>query len=532
MRRVSLWGSIAVLAAIVLVPASAAGAGNGSQPAAKGGLDCNGFSPLQTTYRQLWCTEIAANDENGFEDNGHYVGHDEPDIGFFSNQHGSANSMSYTTILPRDPLSTPTVAFGGSTSMFELTPAIWFGMTLCDNESYPVGTKICTPDSDSNIQVPPRADHAGAAFMELQLYPPGYAPVISCDNVHWCAALTIDSLQANFGGLHGPGSPPNALANPNCAEPVNFAFLTHSGRPVGPPGPDKQTAKTFTPARDVLLMNAGDTLRVSMHDTAAGFFTEIDDVTTGDRGLMTASVQNRFRHILWDPVKFTCKGAPYAFHPMYDTARPPLPNGQPTAWTTWAAHTDNIAYDVETGHFEPPDAADDANLPTNQQGTPEDAPCFTIPPIPGCLGSDADFDGYPYHAGDWPNGRSSTPTPTYVSSPKTPSGAAGEGAYSIARFETDLPRIEEANNGATLACDHHTGAGCSNPPPGAFYPWYHLLTPPSGPSCAWALTDDGVPGTLDNFGGEQAAWGPLETTDYGFDVRIHNFARTIDNPCP
>ena len=181
MRGVSLWGSIAVLAAIVLVPASAAGAGNGSQPAAKGGLDCNGFSPLQTTYRQLWCTEIAANDENGFEDNGHYVGHDEPDIGFFSNRHGSANSMSYTTILPRDPLSTPTVAFGGSTSMFELTPAIWFGMTLCDNESYPEGTKICTPDSDSNIQVPPRPDHAGAAFMELQLYPPGYAPIISCD---------------------------------------------------------------------------------------------------------------------------------------------------------------------------------------------------------------------------------------------------------------------------------------------------------------------------------------------------------------
>jgi hypothetical protein len=41
-------------------------------------LDCNGFSPLQTTFRQLWCPEIAANDENGFEDNGHYVGHDEP----------------------------------------------------------------------------------------------------------------------------------------------------------------------------------------------------------------------------------------------------------------------------------------------------------------------------------------------------------------------------------------------------------------------------------------------------------------------
>ena len=355
-------------------PASAAGAGNGSQPAAKGGLDCNGFSPLQTTYRQLWCTEIAANDENGFEDNGHYVGHDEPDIGFFSNRHGSANSMSYTTILPRDP---PFDADGRLRRLdidVRADPRDLVRHDAVRQRELPRGHEICTPDSDSNVQVPPRPDHAGAAFMELQLYPPGYAPIISCDNVHWCAALTIDSLQANFGGLHGPGSPPNALANPNCVEPVNFAFLTHSGRPVGPPGPDKQTAKTFTPTRDVLLMNAGDTLRVSMHDTAAGFFTEIDDVTTGDHGVMTASVQNRFRHILWDPVKFTCKGAPYAFHPMYDTARPPLPNGQPTAWTTWAAHTDNIAYDVETGHFEPPTRRTMRTSPPTSRATGGRAP--------------------------------------------------------------------------------------------------------------------------------------------------------------
>ena len=41
-------------------------------------------------------------------------------------------------------------------------------------------------------------------------------------------------------------------------------------------------------------------------------------------------------------------------------------------------------------------------------------------------------------------------------------------------------RSEEADNGGTLPCDHHTGAGCTNPPPGAFYPWYHLLRPPTG----------------------------------------------------
>ena len=91
---------------------------------------------------------------------------------------------------------------------------------------------------------------------------------------------------------------------------------------------------------------------------------------------MVASVRNGFRHILWDPVNFTCNGRPYAFHAMYDRALPPLPNGQPTAWTTWSAHTDNVAYDVETGHFEPPDAATD-------QPTVDDPPCFTGPLIPG-----------------------------------------------------------------------------------------------------------------------------------------------------
>jgi hypothetical protein len=52
--------------------------------------------------------------------------------------------------------------------------------------------------------------------MELQFYPPGEAPFvdsISCDNAHWCAALTIDS----------PGCTLNsATCNPNWTEPVNF----------------------------------------------------------------------------------------------------------------------------------------------------------------------------------------------------------------------------------------------------------------------------------------------------------------------
>lgn len=97
-----------------------------------------------------------------------------------------------------------------------------------------------------------------------------------------------------------------------------------------------------------------------------------------------------------------------------------------------------------------------------------------------------------------------------------------------------MPRIEEANNGGGLSCDHHTGAGCTNPPRGAFYPWYHLFNPPASlGSCAWGLSNDGLSNQTNNFGGETAAWGPLEVTNYGFDTRIHNFARILStNPCP
>jgi hypothetical protein len=65
---------------------------------------------------------------------------------------------------------------------------------------------------------------------------------------HWCAALTIDSLQANFDF---------SVLNGNCVEPVNFGFLTHTGKPVAPPGPDQITRRTFIPTRNVLAIKVG-----------------------------------------------------------------------------------------------------------------------------------------------------------------------------------------------------------------------------------------------------------------------------------
>jgi hypothetical protein len=78
-----------------------------------------------------------------------------------------------------------------------------------------------------------------------------------------------------------------------------------------------------------------------------------------------------------------------------------------------------------------------------------------------------------------------------------------------------------------------TGGHCTNPPPGAqFYPWYHLASIGQAQTkCAWTISDD-LPNQITNFGGERAAWGPLELTDYGFDLRYHNFANSTANPCP
>jgi hypothetical protein len=57
---------------------------------------------------------------------------------------------------------------------FELHPAFWFGMAMCDTQSYPNTQSTCPPDSDSNIVDPTQTIKApGAAFMELQFLSAG-----------------------------------------------------------------------------------------------------------------------------------------------------------------------------------------------------------------------------------------------------------------------------------------------------------------------------------------------------------------------
>jgi hypothetical protein len=430
---------------------------------AVGNLDCNGLSKVQTPLRpQMICADFKGDyDHRGF-DNGRYIGHDEPSMEFFSALPRSGSSIQWDFTLPVErPLP--------ATQTFENMAAIWFAMAMCDSNSFPNGP--CIPASDENTP----AD-AGSAFMELQLYPPGFPPFItqiSCDLQHWCAALNIDSLEVDSTGN----------VNPNCTEPVNFAWLATDGVPTGPPNPANANAATFTPNGHTLLMNQGDHLHITITDTPSGLLTRIDDLTTGQSGYMVASGKNGFQNT--DPN--TCAGTNYNFHPEYSTAR--FGNFVP-----WAALQANVNIAVEIGHFTPG---------ANGDGDADDAPCFPGPTVAGCynlaIGGDLDFDGTSYLA-DWPNGTLHNATSFALRSvhgggvgPLSRSEDGYTQPYPIIQIETDVSASEQT-------CQTN-GVGCDVPPVGAkFYPFYALTGSSDAGNCA-LLFGNFSGGGVDNFGG-------------------------------
>jgi hypothetical protein len=267
-----------------------------------GGLDCNGHSKIQKPLRpQDSCTDVRGDYGERAYDNGYYIGHDEPSIGFISTVPHSGNDVQWEFTLPRErPLP--------ATQSFENFIAFWFAMALCDpNSGFVRGP--CIPDSDLNNPF-----LAGSAFLEMQFYPPGNPPFItqiSCDLTHWCASLHINSLENMDTGV----------LNPNCSETTNFAFIQRDGIPTGPPGPNNINFSSVTPNAQTLLMNQGDRLRVTIKDipgdTFGGVFTGIEDLSTGQSGFMIASAHNGYQTT--DPN--TCAGTDFSFHPEYDTAK-------------------------------------------------------------------------------------------------------------------------------------------------------------------------------------------------------------------
>ena len=171
-------------------------------------------TPLCVLHPQL-CTEV--NNPVSYNGYSYPSGHDEPSLLFYSNAPGSGNSDLYHLTLPNDPPTPPNDNATGGTWNFQLHPAFWFGMAMCDDQSAPnvggsavAGPQIpCTPDSDKNIFASTNPNSAkymgktpGTAFMEMQFYPPGWGNVgtgVSCgpNNTQWCAALNIDSFSSN-----------------------------------------------------------------------------------------------------------------------------------------------------------------------------------------------------------------------------------------------------------------------------------------------------------------------------------------------
>jgi hypothetical protein len=473
------------------------------RPNRVGELDCNGHSTIQRPVtRRLSCTDVRGilGHYHRFYDNGHYIGHDEPSIRFLSNRPGSGGNVTFTETLPRDPAAMPTVNHPGHdvTHWFELSVAPWFGMSICDPRSYP--QRNCTPNSDTN------APHGafpggGAAFMEMQFYPPGFSPfagAISCNSNHqWCAALNIDSLEASAAGN----------INLGCIEPVNFAFIQRNGVPAGPPGPNTSNGATFTPNRQTLMMNPGDVIRTHMFDASIGhgqhaFKVTVSDLTTGQSGFMVASAANGFMNTS----VFDCSSRPFNFQPLFNTARVQNSIG-------WSVLLSGILTQYEIGHFEPCSrltkpvghgagkfwqfchgAYENAGPPDGTQPSQEltDAPCYpkgfthggTTPPdqVTGCAdfftqNGDLDFDGTPYYA-DWPNSTTPNlwPSPFLQQQPRTLGGAR----YSKIQFETDAPASE------INTCAPDTPRGCAVPPPhspGHFYPYYTQAK--VGGLCVW-----------------------------------------------
>jgi hypothetical protein len=516
------------------------------------------------------CLDVAESEE-AF---GTYVGHDEPANLFYSNIPGAGNQMRWQLTLPTDPKTGQgNVPSSDKKSFnFQLHPAFWFGMAMCDTQSDPnPGRVACAPDSDTNIFDNPDptapdsiSKHPGTAFMEMQFYPPGWVawPAAravggtSCDAKQWCAALNIDSLSRD--PING------TVQNATCRaiagfEYINFAFITKNGVSQAPANPVESTLTTFTPdPQKDLFMNSGDNLVVTLGDTAHGLRIDIQDQTTGEHGFMVASAQNGFGQVKYAPAPSTeCTNIPNDFHPMYSTS-------SPHTRVPWAAHSFNIAFSDEIGHFDyctgntPIPATEFGIDPTT--GNPISCPagnfegvkgdkepaedinaggddnfCFpasrsTLYKVAGCTDSNFGFDGVPYKP-LWPDGSPIHPTPITFSSPLT--GVGLNRNYTQSAFETDLPDLE-----ASCTILSANDPGCTLIPatddgtPADFYPYYS--TPQSGP-CMWQL-GGAIPDS--NLFGKNAQYGTLlaqvhlRTGGHGATRVIYpDFNGTVNNPC-
>jgi len=482
---------------------------------------------------------------------GQYVGHDEPALLFYSDKAGSGNSSRYGLRIPTEPPTMPKQDGSGGTYNFQTSLTFWFGMALCDNQSAPEYTHAaCTPNTDTNIfeNADPNAPdyvgkHPGGALLEVQFYSPGWAPApdaYACDPIKWCAALNIWSV--NYDYNH------SVINNSDCldrvgVEPGNYAYITRDGRAANGVDPFNITYD-IDPNR-VLMMGPGDSVNVDIHDSRDGVFVGLADKTTGESGSMTASEANGFAHVIFDPGASTCTEQPYAFHPMYSTS-------SEQTRVPWGAHSYNVSFANEIGHFEYCKATGGRGGNCRAGGgetlDSDDTYCYkfsesTLVRIDGCLSADTDWDG-PSYERVWP-GTIQDPAVDARLHPgsvifSSPVFNRNQNFDRVA-FETALPFDERSEAGGP--CDMATGAGCSNPPPGAaFYPIFSTRT--DNGACSWQEGGTSIPGTTNTFGASsQAEFGSLVALLYpgplieqppsGHPAYVYTVFRKIvsTNPC-
>jgi hypothetical protein len=319
--------------------------------------------------------------------------------------------------------------------------------------------------------------------------------------------------------------------------------------PHAPPGPLDLTNGSFTPsAATDLFMDSGDVLTIDIHDGADGLTTIVHDLSNGQSGSMTASAGNGFAQILFEPDSTTCHEAPYTFRPMYATS-------SEHTRVPWAAHSYNVAFSDEIGHFEYCNSvASDGSCAANSEPSldGDDNGCFgpeasLLVLIGGCIATDNDFDGVSYQP-VWPGtdpNRGQDAKYHSTSILFTSPLFGGSQNYSRVAFEADLPRIEAADFGGN--CNRTTGDGCVNPPPGSnFYPFYSTADAHKTSSaskdlsgCVWQLGGPYLKGTTNDFGGSSAAeFGQLLFSNYpnpnpANRLRTNNFRNILSsNPCP
>ena len=505
-----------------------------------------------------------------------YIGHDEPSLLFYSNKPGAGSNVSWNLTLPKDPPTRPKQDGSGGTFGFQLHPTFWFSMVMCDPNGSPNPGGVpghpavpCTPASDSNIFASPNPNSPkyfglgpGQAFEEMQFYPPGWVPMpfgVGCTARQWCAALTIDTFQDN----ENTGAVNNtACLNAVGPEYINFAFVTKNGKATAPGSP--LDPEHFVPDNTKnFLMNSGDNISTHLFDTPNGLKVTLVDNTTHTSGSMTASKANGFATVNWAPNAKKCTTTPLNYRAMYSTSSPLTRNFN-------AAHTSNISFSDELGHFEycakvGTDAlstclrplGSDTNNPDNAGQDPLGDDVFCLPghaalaiKIGGCTNTDGDFDSVSYGF-NWPGSISNPtadsllhPTSELVSSPTT-----GTSNYSSMAFESNISRSESSDTAFRVdaPCQRHVlnprdpvpGTGCVNPPPNSnFYPFYSTTNTASG--CMWQEGGRYIPGTTNKFGGSaQAEFGPLRVINYPtapfglVTKRLNDFRSAATSvPCP